>query len=178
MPTLRPRRPACQDVAVTSFQYAFMAIAGGFATYQLSSAITRNRILDRSYGWVARGERPGVFWLYVWLNALVLVGGLGVSAYQVWREHGPRPFAERATELYPSKAADEDVSGRVVVSCTVTPKYRLRDCEVVESSPPGYNFGEAALKIARAMTLPEKDRAKGQPGEVVRVPIRFKMPED
>jgi len=122
---------------VTWFQYVLMAIAGGFATYQLCSAINRNRILDRSYGWVARSERPGVFWLYVWLNALVLVGGLGFSAYEVWREHEPRSFAERAAELYPSKAADEEVSGRAVVACTVTPTYGLRDCEVVESSPPG-----------------------------------------
>ena len=163
---------------MTSVQYAFLAMAGGFATYQLCSAINRNRILDRRYGWVERAERPSVFWLYVWLNALVLVGGLGFSACEVWRESGLRPFAERAAELYPSEAADEEVSGRVIVSCTVTPTYGLRDCEVVESSPPGYHFGEAALKIAKAMTLPEKDRRVGRPGRVVRVPIRFKMPED
>lgn len=163
---------------MTSVQYVLMAVAGGFAAYQLCSAINRNRILDRRYGWVERAERPSVFWLYVWLNALVLVGGLGLSVYQVWRESGLRPFAERAAELYPSKAVNEEVSGRAVVACTVTPTYGLRDCEVVESSPPGYHFGEAALKIARTMTLPEKDRAKGRPGEVVRVPMRFKMPED
>ena len=163
---------------MTSLQYVFLAIAGGFATYQLCSAINRNRILDRRYGWVERRDRPSVFWLYVWLNVLVLVGGLGFSAYQVWRDSGLRPFADRAADLYPSKAADEEVSGRVVVSCTVTRKYGLRDCEVAEVSPPGYHFGEAALKIASTMTLPEKDRAKGRPGEVVRVPIRFKMPED
>jgi TonB family protein len=162
---------------VTWVQYAFLAIAGAFATYQLCSAITRNRILDRGYSWISRSERPVSFWLYVGLNALVLVGGLVFAAYQVWRVHRPLPFAEHASELYPSKAVDEEVSGRAIVACTVTPTYGLRDCEVVESSPPGYHFGEAALKIARAMTLPEKDRALGRPGEVVRVPIRFKMPE-
>jgi TonB family protein len=162
---------------VTWVQFAFLAVAGGFATYQLCNAIRRNRILDRSYGWVARSERPRSFWFYVGLNALVLSGGLGLSAYEVWREHSPQSFAERAAELYPSKAVDEAVSGRVVVACTVTSTYGLRDCEVVETSPPGYHFGEAALKIASTMTLPEKDRALVRPGGIARVPIRFKMPE-
>ena len=159
-------------------EYAFAAILIGTAAFQLWAATTRGRIRARGVGWITRSDYPASFQLLVGFNALVMALGLLLAIVAAWSTLRPQPFAERAAELYPSKAADEEVSGRVVVACTVTPTYGLRDCEVIESSPPGYHFGEAALKIARAMTLPEKDRAKGRPGEVVRVPIRFKMPED
>lgn len=73
---------------------------------------------------------------------------------------------------YPRTEGDM-VPGTVVLTCTVTVEGRLSGCEIVEETPPGRGFGQAALRSAdRARLTPRT--VQGRPVEgTVRFSIRF-----
>ena len=71
---------------------------------------------------------------------------------------------------YPQNAADKRVSGRVVMECVTDAKGALTDCKVVQETPPGWGFGAAGLKVAKAFRVKNP-----QAGAVVRLPLRWNM---
>ncbi len=79
-------------------------------------------------------------------------------------------------EYYPSHAARNDISGKATISCEVTSGGLLTACKVVEESPPGEHFGEAALKLAPKFRMIPPDDPNAAPGTVT-VPMVFQIPE-
>lgn len=83
------------------------------------------------------------------------------------------PSAADMQRVYPQRALQEGVTGRVILLCTVEPSRKL-DCMVDRDEQPGYAFGEAALSVSQIFLV--KSVEPGSPtaaGQKVRVPIRF-----
>lgn len=49
---------------------------------------------------------------------------------------------------YPKIAADREIPGRAILDCDVNAAGGLEHCRVVEETPQGYGFGEAALGLS------------------------------
>lgn len=79
--------------------------------------------------------------------------------------------------FYPKQAQDLSVEGAATISCVVDADGRLQDCKVLDETPAGYGFGDAALRMKVLFRMKPLSRS-GQPvdGGVVRVPIRFRLP--
>ncbi|WP_428151814.1 hypothetical protein [Brevundimonas sp.] len=66
---------------------------------------------------------------------------------------GPRVnTGERA--WYPPAALAADVSGVVMVGCTITPAHRTEDCRILRETPTGYGFGAAAVGMHQHVAVP------------------------
>src|SRR5690349_8548045 len=50
--------------------------------------------------------------------------------------------------FYPERAQRLSMQGSAVMSCVVTADGFLKDCKVLEETPGGYGFGEAAIRMA------------------------------
>ena len=87
-----------------------------------------------------------------------------------------KPTGDDMAEYYPSHAARNDISGKATITCKVTSGGLLTECKVVEESPLGEQFGEAALKLAPKFRMIPPDDPNVAPGEVT-VPLIFHIPE-
>lgn len=84
-----------------------------------------------------------------------------------------RPSARDYNRFYPRRALDAGQSGRVVLDCTANARGAL-SCSVAEESPPGWGFGEAALRIARQSRIePQMSDGTSAAGQRVRMPLAF-----
>lgn len=83
------------------------------------------------------------------------------------------PTADQLYAAYPENALVNNVKARVILLCTVQPS-RALSCAVENEGVQGWGFGAAALKVSQLFLV-----AKGaaQPGQQVRVPIRFEVKE-
>jgi hypothetical protein len=52
------------------------------------------------------------------------------------------------TRFFPRRAVEHSVTGEAAVDCMLNDDGSLRTCQIVREAPSGYEFGEAALKIA------------------------------
>jgi protein TonB len=86
-----------------------------------------------------------------------------------------RPNARDFARYYPERALEREVTGRASLDCIVAADGRI-SCTVTSEDPPGYGFGEAALRISRHFRMSPQTR-DGVPtsGGRVRVPIRFNL---
>ena len=85
-------------------------------------------------------------------------------------------WARQPMPDYPWQAADRGIEqGEVVLMCAALVSGRLDACEVVEETPPGAGFGEAALASTRDARVTPRT-VDGAPGDgSVRFTIRFRM---
>jgi len=88
-----------------------------------------------------------------------------------------RPSARRIADLYPTRALNNGVGGRVQLSCTVRPNLSLA-CTVASETPSGQGFGQAALSASSAYrvrgTLSDGSSAIGT---TTRVAVAFQAPQ-
>lgn len=63
--------------------------------------------------------------------------------------HGPAP--DDVIMAYPKQAHGS--TGRAVLDCVVTVHGKLDSCTVIEETPPGLGFGDAALKLTRGFKM-------------------------
>lgn len=72
--------------------------------------------------------------------------------------------------LVPPEARRQRVAGRSEVSCVVRADTRLEACRIVREQPPGFGFGDAAIRVAEGYFRfrPPTD-ASGRPVEDFRV---------
>jgi len=79
-------------------------------------------------------------------------------------------------DFYPQAAMRRELSGRVVLSCTINGSGRPDACSVVEETPAGMGFGEAAMRMARTMRAAPLG-ADGQPvaGKRFEIPVNFTL---
>ncbi len=89
-----------------------------------------------------------------------------------------QPSAEAFAHYYPPRAAAERLDGRVLVECATTADGRLSQCHVLEESPAGYGFGEAAIRLSVLYRLrtATSDGSALVSGASIRLPITFRAP--
>lgn len=87
-----------------------------------------------------------------------------------------KPTVEDMADFYPEHAARNEIRGKATITCQVSSGGMLEQCKVVEESPPGEHFGEAALKLAPKFRMIPPDDPNTPPGEVT-VPLVFEIPE-
>jgi len=82
---------------------------------------------------------------------------------------GPSP--RELLSIVPPEARAARVAGRARVNCRIRLDQRLEDCRVVDASPPGYRFEEAALRAADFFVYRPPVDAAGRAVEGQRVTI-------
>src|SRR5450432_400814 len=89
-----------------------------------------------------------------------------------------RPTGEEFASLYPKAAVDQRIEGRATMQCKVDAEGALIDCALLTEDPAGEGFGPAALAMSSLFRMRPMTR-DGQPvsGGIVRIPIRFVLPE-
>jgi periplasmic protein TonB len=88
-----------------------------------------------------------------------------------------RPGQRDFDRYYPTRANERGQSGRVQLDCLVDSTGRIA-CTVVSEDPPGWGFGDAAIRISRSFRMAPQT-ADGRPtsGGRIPVPITFRLPE-
>jgi TonB family protein len=75
---------------------------------------------------------------------------------------------------YPAAALADAASGVAIIECVVTPKGTLDPCKALREEPQGYQFGDAAVKLAARFRMKTTTRSGASAiGRVVRMPIEF-----
>ena len=81
--------------------------------------------------------------------------------------------SQRPVEYYPPQAKKEGKAGDATISCTVTDHSTLQDCKVLAEDPPGYGFGESALRIAQYFKMKPESTLKA--GDAFTTTIKFRL---
>lgn len=76
-------------------------------------------------------------------------------------------------DVWPRAARDAGVSGSVVLRCQPRPNGGMGDCEVMEETPAGWGFGEAALKLVRYYRASPRYVDQVQPGDLATFTVAF-----
>lgn len=76
--------------------------------------------------------------------ALAISGPAWAQGKSDWAQ---TPTGADFARYYPKAAADQGVAGRAILDCDVSAVGSLERCRVVDETPLGYGFGEAALKL-------------------------------
>lgn len=88
-----------------------------------------------------------------------------------------RPSPQQFSSLFPREAMRDGVGGRVTVACEVETDGRLSGCRIKSEEPEGYQFGEAALRMAGYFKMrPKIEGGRPVDGGTVLIPIRFRPP--
>lgn len=99
----------------------------------------------------------------------------GVIRNPVWIS---RPTPEQVARLYPAREMERGVTGRATLLCGIRASGAMTDCQVVELSPEGAQFGKAALAMARYFKIsPKTIDGRAVEGFKVRIPIVFSLAE-
>lgn len=58
------------------------------------------------------------------------------------------PDTGERRRFYPERAQERNLEGSARIDCTLSETNTLKTCSIVEETPPGFEFGDAALGIA------------------------------
>jgi len=87
-----------------------------------------------------------------------------------------KPTGEQLARVYPASALQDEVEGKVLMSCTVTANGSVTACAVTSETPPNRGFGSAALKLTRHFRMsPKTVDGQAVEGGVVSIPLRFTL---
>jgi TonB family protein len=88
-----------------------------------------------------------------------------------------KPNGSDIAAVYPQRAIDETLSGRILIECQVTAQGRMSACTVLNETPINYGFGDAALKLSRGFVLdPKATYDVPLEGGVIALPIILVAP--
>jgi len=88
-----------------------------------------------------------------------------------------KPTQGDLSRVYPSDARRKRLGGQVMLECTVDEDGYLKDCVVLEETPPGEGFGNAALEITAYMRMKPATRQGVPITSPLAVPVIFEAPE-
>jgi TonB family protein len=94
------------------------------------------------------------------------------TAASVWLKI---PSGDDVAAVYPNGAIDRGLSGYALLDCKVKPDGQMEDCNVVEETPRGLGFGDAALKLVPKFLMKVGPGANGPNRPRTTIPIRFLM---
>jgi protein TonB len=87
-----------------------------------------------------------------------------------------KPSASEMERIYPRRALDLEKSGGATLMCTVAASGSVGNCSVIDESPKGLGFGEAALASAKLFKLsPRTVDGEAVEGAKVRIPLVFSL---
>src|SRR5262249_23951514 len=76
---------------------------------------------------------------------------LGAETSFHWRR---RPSGEDFLRYYPENALHHAKSGSATITCKLSSSGNAHDCTLVRESPPGWGFGDAAVRMGRLYKYP------------------------
>lgn len=76
------------------------------------------------------------------------------------------------------EGAAPPLEGHVTLNCAVQPRGAIRDCRVVEETPRGQGFAQAALSAARRARLSDETVERAGAEGRVTFTTRFQLAED
>lgn len=85
------------------------------------------------------------FFLTGLILSLAVFGSAWAQGKTDWAQ---TPTGADFVRFYPKRASDQGVSGRAILDCDVSASGFMEQCRVVEETPLGYGFGEAALNLS------------------------------
>ena len=85
------------------------------------------------------------------------------------------PGGDDMARVYPGDAQARGVEGRAIIQCDVALDGLLRNCRVVEETPPGYGFGVALLLLAPQFKMKPATRNGVPVSGSVNIPVNFKL---
>ncbi len=86
-----------------------------------------------------------------------------------WRR---RPGRDEFSKYYPPKGSM--IAGQTLIDCKVAVTGSLYDCQVIDESPLGFDFGAASLKLAGHFNMvPALEDGVPIEGEHIQIPINF-----
>jgi protein TonB len=87
-----------------------------------------------------------------------------------------QPSADEMSRYYPERAIDRGLTGQATLFCSVVASGKLADCRVIDQTPAGAGFGDAALKLATFFRMsPRTVDGKPVDGGLTRISIAFKL---
>ncbi len=115
------------------------------------------------------------------LIALLLFASLPAAAAEPPGEFVPpdwlkKPTPQELAAFYPPEGYSQGHNGKAVINCTVVETGLLEDCSVIEETPPGEGFGEAALKAAATIVMKPATLNGQAVRQEVNIPIAFELP--
>jgi periplasmic protein TonB len=87
-----------------------------------------------------------------------------------------RPTREQIMAEFPPDALARRITGRATVECEVIAGGLLDHCFVQEEDPPGYGFGNAAIRLAFEHSVRPDAEGRLPVGRKVDLPIEFTLP--
>lgn len=89
-----------------------------------------------------------------------------------------RPNGNDFARYYPSRAQEREREGKAVLDCTVRADGTIA-CSVASEDPPGWGFGDAAVKISRSFQIaPKLEDGEPSEGGRITVPLSFKLAKE
>jgi len=86
--------------------------------------------------------------------------------------------SERYGPIWPTKAYDVGVSGRVVLACKMTAQGFAQACSIASETPQKMGFGEAALQLQPSLRVPPPSPLPASGAVMMNIAVRFDAPEN
>lgn len=89
-----------------------------------------------------------------------------------------KPNFAQMQRVFPERAIRMGVAGQATLACIVAANGSVGGCQVVSEDPGDYGFGKAAIRLQPYFRMkPAMVDGKAVDGAVVKIPVRFDLPE-
>lgn len=89
-----------------------------------------------------------------------------------------KPNFAQMQRVFPERAIRMGVAGQATLACIVAANGSVGGCQVVSEDPGDYGFGKAAIRLQPYFRMkPAMVDGKPVDGAVVKIPVRFDLPE-
>lgn len=89
-----------------------------------------------------------------------------------------KPNFVQMQRVFPERAIRMGVAGQATLACIVAANGSVGGCQVVSEDPGDYGFGKAAIRLQPYFRMkPAMVDGKPVDGAVVKIPVRFDLPE-